>query len=132
MRTGGSVSAGVLAVVLVGALGGAVVGLIVGSQASNQAVIALAAAFVAGVLALIVGHVMFGNQTRLSPSSSVVVWNLVLASLIGALAGHELAVDIRSPPVSTMIGTISGLIAAVLIASTLVTIVWARAHPDNA
>ena len=131
MRTGGSVSAGVLAMVLVGAFGGAAVSLIVSSMISSQAVIAVTAAFAASILALIVGHLVLGDQARLPPSSSVVLWNVVLASLIGALAGHELALDIRSPPVSTLIGTTSGLIAASLMASSLATIAWARNQATN-
>jgi hypothetical protein len=131
MTTGGTVSAGVLAMVLVGAFGGAVAGLIVSSLVSNEAVTALVAAFAAGALALIVGPLILGHEARLSPSSSAGLWNLLIASLIGALAGHELAVDIRSPPVSTLIGAASGVIAAILIAGSLVTVVWARNRPRS-
>ena len=131
MPTGGSVSAGVLAMVLVGAFGGAVAGLVVSSLVSSEALTALIAAFVAGVLALIVGPFILGNQARLSLSAPAGLWNLLIASLIGALAGHELAVDIRSPPVSTLIGAASGVIAAILIAGSLVTVVWARNQPRN-
>lgn len=130
MPKGGSVSAGVLAMVLVGAFGATVAGLIVASLVSSQLVTALIAAFVAAVLALIVGPLILGNQARLSLSSAG-LWNLVIASLIGALAGHELAVDIRNPPVSTLIGAASGVIAAILIAGSVVTVIWARNHPDN-
>jgi len=131
MRVGGSVSAGVLAMVLIGAFGGAVASLIVSSLVSSQAVIAFAAALAAGVLALIAGQLVFGNQARVPPSSPVVLWNLALAALIGALGGHELAVDIRSPPASTLIGTAAGLIGAMLMASSLATIAWARNQPTN-
>jgi hypothetical protein len=131
MPKGGSVSAGVLAMVLVGTVGAAVIGLIVSSLVSSEAVTALVAAFVAGVLALIVGPLIMGNEARMSPSSSAGLWNLVIASLIGALAGHELAVDIRNPPASILIAAVSGVIAGVLIAGSLVTVIWARNHPDN-
>jgi len=131
MPAGGSVSAGVLAMVLVGAFGGAVAGLIVASLVSSEAVIALIAAFVAGVLALTVGPRILGNAARLSPSSSAGLSNLLIASLVGALAGHELAVDIRTPSASTLIGAASGVIAAILIAGSLVTVMWVRNHPDN-
>jgi hypothetical protein len=56
------------------------------------------------------------------PLSSAGLWNLVIASLIGALAGHEMAVDISSPPVATLIGAASGVIAGVLIANSHVTV----------
>ena len=131
MPTGGSVSAGVLAMVIVGAFGAAVAGLIVSSLVNSEAVTALIAAFAAGLLALIVGPLIMGNEVRLSPSSSAGVWNLVIATLIGALAGHELAVDIRTPPPSTLIAAASGVIAGILIAGSLVTVIWARNHPPN-
>jgi hypothetical protein len=131
MPTGGSVSAGVLAMVLVGAFGAAVAGLVVSSLVSSEAVTALIAALVAGVLALIVGPLILGNEARLSPSSPAGLWNLLIASLIGALAGHELAVDIRNPLASTLIGAASGVIAGILIAGSLVTVIWARNHPYN-
>jgi uncharacterized membrane protein YvlD (DUF360 family) len=130
MPTSGSISASVLAMVLVGAFGGAAAGLIVSSLVSSEAGTALVAAFVAGVLAMIVGPLILGNKARL-PLSSAGLWNLVIASLIGALAGHEMAVDISSPPVSTLIGAASGVIAGVLIANSLVTVMWARSQPPQ-
>ena len=129
MPRGGSVSAGVLVMVLVGAFGGAVAGLIVSSLVGSEAVTALVAALAAGVLSLIVGPLLLGNGARLSTFAAAALWNLLIASLIGALAGHELAVDIRSPPVSTLIGAAAGVIAAILIAGSLVTVVWAKSQP---
>src|SRR5262249_45865666 len=98
----------------------------------SEAVIALIAAFVGGVLALTVGPLILGNAARLSPSSSAGLCNLLIASLIGALAGHELAVDIRTPPASTLIGAASGVIAGILVVGSLVTVMWVKNHPDNA
>jgi predicted membrane protein len=131
MRTDGSVFAGVLAMVLVGPLGGALAGLIIASMTGSQAVIALVGAIVGALVALVLRRIIWGKQSRLSPSSPIVLWNLIMASLVGALAGHELAVDIGNPPVSPLIGGTSGLIAAVLMASSLVTIVWVMDQPDK-
>lgn len=130
MPISGSVSASVLIMILAGAFGGAAAGLIVSSLVSSVAVAALVAAFVAGVLAMIVGPLILGDAARVS-RSSVGLCNLVIASLIGALAGHELAVDISSPPVSTLIGALSGVIASILIASSLITVLWARNQLGN-
>ncbi len=124
MFADGLVVAGILGMVLAGAFGGAVAGLVIASVTGSQAVIALLAAIVGSLLALVVWYFIWAKRARLSPSSPAVLWNIVTASLVSALAGHELAVDIRSPPASPLIGATSGLLAAVLMASSLIAIVW--------
>jgi hypothetical protein len=66
-------------------------------------------------LALVVGRVILGQHAPLALGSVVVFGTPSLASMIGALAGHELSVDLRSPPASPLIGAMSGLLASLLI-----------------
>lgn len=124
----GLVSASVLAMILLGVFSGAVVGLVLSSGLTNQIVLAIITAFVAVVLALLVGHRLLGSQAQPSSRSPAVLWNVVIASLIGGLAGHELSVDLRSPPSSALVGALSGLLASILITSFVVTVFWLNAR----
>ena len=118
----GLVSLSVLAMVLVGAFSGVLVGLILASVLTSQGLLAIVAAIVAVLLALAVGRAILGPHAPLALGSVVVLWNVIIASVIGALAGHELSVDLRSPPASPLIGAMSGLLASLLIASFAITI----------
>ena len=125
-RGRGVVSASVLAMVLVGAVSGAIVGLMLGSLMASQPVLAVISAFVAAILALIIGRLILGGDAEFSGPSGAAVWNVIIAALIGGLAGHELSIDLRERPVSSLIGTLSGVLAAILIASFVITIVTVR------
>lgn len=130
-RRSGLVSVGVLAMVLVGAFSGAVVGLVLASMLDSQGLLAVISAFVAAVLALVVGHTILGTHAELSLRSGPALWNVAISSLIGGLAGHELSVDLRSPPPSPLVGSMSGLLAALLIASFAITIFWLKSRPSE-
>ena len=121
-RGSGVISASVLAMVLAGAVSGAIVGLVLGSLMANQPVLAIICGFVAAILALITGRLIVGGGAEFSRSSGVVLWNVIIASLIGGLAGHELSIDLREPPASPLIGALSGVLASILIASFVITI----------
>lgn len=108
-RIEGSVSASVLAMVLTGAFGGALVGLVL----TNQVWLAIVTAFVAVVIASLVQRVVFGSHVQLFGPLGLGFWQAIVASLIGGLAGHELAIDLREPPVSPLIGATSGHIASI-------------------
>jgi len=108
--------------VLAGAVSGAIVGLVLGSLMANQPVLAIICGFVAAILALITGRLIVGGGAEFSGSSGVVLWNVIIASLIGGLAGHELSIDLREPPTSPLIGALSGVLASILIASFVITI----------
>jgi len=108
--------------VLAGAVSGAIVGLVLGSLMANQPVLAIICGFVAAILALITGRLIVGGGAEFSRSSGVVLWNVIIASLIGGLAGHELSIDLREPPASPLIGALSGVLASILIASFVITI----------
>jgi hypothetical protein len=130
-RRSGLVSASVLAMVLVGAFSGALVGLVLASMLGSQGLLAVIAAFVAVVLALLVGHTILGTHAELSLQSGPALWNIAISSLMGALAGHELSVDLRSPPPSPLVGSMSGLLAALLIVSFAITIFWLKNRPSE-
>jgi len=112
--------------VLAGAVSGAIVGLMLGGLMASQPVLAIICAFVAAILALIIGRLILGGGAEFSGPSGVVVWNVIIASLIGGLAGHELSVDLREPPASPLIGALSGVLASILIASFAITIFTLR------
>ena len=72
---------------------------------------AIVTAFVAVVVALIVRRVVFRSHSQLYFPPGLDLLHVIVASLIGGLAGHELAIDLRDPPVSPLIGAISGALA---------------------
>jgi uncharacterized membrane protein YeaQ/YmgE (transglycosylase-associated protein family) len=125
-RGNGVVSASVLAMVLAGAVGGAIGGLVLGSLMASQPVLAIICAFVGAILALIISRLILGGGGEFSVPSGVVLWNVIIASLIGGLAGHELSIDLREPPASPLIGALSGVLASILIASVAITIFTLR------
>lgn len=116
----GLVTVSVLAMVLAAVIGGAVAGLVLGTAISSQIVVAFICALVGAILALVVGYRILGRSIDSPPAA--IWWNLILATLLGALAGHELSVDLRDPPASPLIGGISGVLAALLIVSFLITL----------
>jgi hypothetical protein len=123
-RTAGLVSAGVLAMVVTGAFSGALAGLVLASVLTNQVWLAIVAAFAAVVIALIVQQVIFGSHVRLMFPPAFGILSVIIVSFIGGLAGHELAVDLTEPPPSPLIGGIAGVLAAVLICSFVITIMY--------
>jgi len=121
-RIDGSVSASVLAMVLTGAFSGALVGLVLASVVTNQVWLAIVTAFVAVAIALLVRRAVFGSTFELFDLQGLGFWQAIVASLIGGLAGHELAIDLREPPVSPLIGATSGLFASILMATFVITL----------
>jgi hypothetical protein len=123
VRTGsGVVSASVLAMILAGAVSGAIIGLVLSGLLASQPVLAVVCALVAAILALVIGYVILGRSADFALPTGVALMNVIIAALIGGLAGHELSVDLREPPASPLIGTISGLLAAILISSFVITV----------
>lgn len=125
-RGSGVASASVLAMVLAGVVSGAIVGPVLGSLLANQLVLAIVCAFVGAILALVIGNVILGDSAEFTLPSGVVVWNVIIASLIGGLAGDELSVDLSEPPVSPLIGALAGVLAGILMASFVITIFMLR------
>jgi len=125
-RGSGVVSASVLAMILAGLVSGALVALMFGGLLASQLVLAIVCAFVAAILALVIGYFILGRNVELALPSSVVIWNIVIASLIGGLAGQELSVDLREPAALPLVGALSGVLASLLVASFAITIFMLR------
>ena len=94
---------------------------------TNQLWMAIVTAFVAVVVALIVRRVVFRSHSQLYFPPGLDLLHVIVASLIGGLAGHELAIDLREPPVSPLIGATSGGLGSVLMSCFVVTIAY-RSH----
>ena len=121
----GLVSATVLAMILVGLVSGALSGMVLGALLTKHLVLAILCAVVAAILALVIRNVVLGRDASTVPFDVNLLW-VVIASLIGGLAGHELAIDLREPPPLPLVGALSGLIASVLIASFVITVFMLR------
>ena len=119
-RIESSVSASVLAMVPTGARRAC--GSCVGSVLTNQVWLAIVTAFVAVVIASLVQRVVFGSHVQLFDPLGLGFWQAIVASLMGGLAGHELAIDLREPPESPLIGATSGVIAPILMATFVITL----------
>lgn len=129
---GGVVSASVLAMVLVGGVSGALIGLLLGNILTRQLPIAILSALVAATLALIIGNRVLGEDSGPLLPAGVRSWNLIVAAIIGGLAGHELGIDVTDTPSSAFIGALAGLLAAVLIASFAITMFTVGQPVSNA
>jgi hypothetical protein len=126
LRRSGGASIGVFAMIMAGLIVGALCGMILGGL--NQLLLAFISAFLGTIAALAVGKFLIDPAARPDLPMGIAVWNIVIATLIGGLAGHELSIDLREPPISPVIGGASGVLAAVLIASFAMTVVALRAQ----
>jgi hypothetical protein len=122
----GLVTASVLAMVLVGLISGALVGLVLRGLFARHLVLAILCAIVAAILALIIRNVVLERRAASTGPMGIDFLWVVIASLIGGLAGHELAVDLTEPPPLPLVGALSGLVSSVLIASFSTTIFMLR------
>jgi hypothetical protein len=122
----GVITASVFAMLLAGVVSGGVVGLLLGSVVTSQIAVAFICAFIGAVLALIIGNAILGRDAQFALPSGVMIWNVIIALWLGALAGHELGVDLRDPPATPLVGALSGVLAAVLIGSFVITIYTLR------
>lgn len=122
----GVITASVFAMLLVGVVSGGVIGLVLASVVTSQLAIAFICAFIGAVLALVIGHAILGRSAQFALPSGVMAWNVIIALWLGALAGHELSVDLRDPPATPLVGALSGVLAAVMIVSFVVTIYTLR------
>jgi len=118
----GVITASVFAMLLAGVVSGGLVGVVLGSVVTSQIAVAFICALIGAVLALMIGRAILGRNDQFSLPSGVMVWNVIIALWLGALAGHELSVDLRDPPATPLVGALSGVLAAVMIVSFVVTI----------
>ena len=122
----GVITASVFAMLLAGVVSGGVVGLVLGGVLASQIAVAFICAFIGAVLALIIGNAILGRDAQFALPSGIMIWNVIIALWLGALAGHELGVDLRDPPATPLVGALSGVLAAVLIGSFVITIYTLR------
>ena len=130
----GLVTASVLAMVLAGLVSGALVGVVLGGWFARPLALAILGAIVAAILALVLRNIVLERRAASTAPLGIDILWLVIASLIGGLAGHELAVDLTEPPPLPLVGAMSGLISSVLVASFSTTIVMLRSRlslPDK-
>jgi hypothetical protein len=120
-RRPGLVSATIIVMVVTGAFGGGLVGLILRTMLGSELWLAIVAAFAAVIIAFVAQHIAFNSQEQFSFPGALSLSHLIISALIGGLAGHELAVDLREPPTSGLIGGISGLLAAALFSCFVIT-----------
>ena len=99
---------------------------LLGSVLASQIAVAFICAFIGAVLALVIGNAILGRDAQFAIPSGVMIWNVIIALWLGALAGHELSVDLRDPPATPLVGALSGVLAAVLIGSFVITIYTLR------
>lgn len=139
----GLVTASVLAMILVGLISGTLIGVVLGGASARPLLLAILCAIVAAILSLAIRNLVLDrnatttaplsirnlaldrNAATTVPLSMKFMW-VVIASLIGGLAGHELAIDVTEPPPLPLVGALSGLVASVLIASYAITIFMLR------
>jgi predicted branched-subunit amino acid permease len=112
--------------VIAGGFSGALAGLLLASIVTNQIWLAIDAAFAAVFIALVVQQIIVRPRVRLHFPRELYFLHVVVATLIGGLAGHELAIDLKDPPASPLIGATSGLLASVLISCFLITASYRR------
>ena len=112
--------------VMAGGFSGALAGLVLANIVTNQIWLAIDAAFAAVFIALVVRQIIFRPRVQLRFPPELDLLHVAVATLIGGLAGHELAIDLRDPPVSPLIGATSGLLASVLISCFLITASYRR------
>jgi hypothetical protein len=128
LRRSEGVSVGIFAMVMAGVVIGILSGMILGGLPLNQLLLAFISAFAAATVALVIGNYILDRNASPALPQGVALWNIIIASLIGGLAGHELSVDLRDPPISPVIGGVSGALAAVLIASFAITVFALRSQ----
>ena len=122
---GGVISMSIIILVLIATAIGALVGLALDGVTPGTRSLAIAAGFIATVVASIARYKLvflgagIGTDERKVPG--VLVVNAAIASIAGSLAAHDLTGLISDPPSSVLIGTFAGLLSAVLMAVLMMT-----------
>jgi hypothetical protein len=122
---GGVISASIIVLILVAAAIGAIVGLGLGGiEGLGSRTIAIAAGFVATIVASIARYkVVFlgaGQGADESRVPMVLVVNAAIASIAGSLAAHDLYAVVGVTGYG-MLGALAGLLSAVLMAMLMIT-----------
>jgi hypothetical protein len=122
----GLVTASVLGMILTGLISGALTGVVLGNLLASGLVLAIISAIVAAILALVIGNLVLERKAASTVPLGINLLWVVIGSLIGGLAGHELAIDVANPPRLPLVGALSGLLASVMIACVATTIFMLR------
>jgi hypothetical protein len=121
----GVVSASLIILVVVAGAIGAGVGVLLGGFIPNTRSIALAAGFIATVVASIARYklVFLGAHAGADESRipMVLVVNAAIASIAGSLAAHDLMGFAGGQTSPGMLGAVAGLLSAVLMAMLMIT-----------
>lgn len=121
----GVISASIIIIVLVATVIGAIVGVLLDGISPGTRTLAIAAGFIATVLASIARYkvVFLGAGAGVDESRvpTVLVVNAAIASIAGSLAAHDLANSMDASISSVFLGALAGLLSAVLMALLMIT-----------
>lgn len=116
---------------MIGTGAGALVGLIFGNSLGHDVVLALVSGLTAAIAAALVRNELVHRQIGVGPSDTtiptIVIVHAAFASIIGSLAGLELAV-LLDEPFPVWIGTLAGLLSSILTGLLIVTFHSALDH----
>ncbi len=120
----GVTSASLIIIILVAAAVGAVVGGVIG-QNLDVVPLAIISGFVATVVAVVVRNELINRLSGAGPDDfripMVVAVYAVIASLAGSLAGKELLDDMGGTYSPVWVGTVAGLVSAILMSLLMIT-----------
>jgi len=121
----GVISASLIILIVVACAIGAGVGLLLGDALTGTRALAIAAGFVATVVASIARYKLVFLGARRGTDEAkipmVLVVNAAIASIAGSLAAHDLMGFVGAETSPAMLGLISGLLSAVLMAMLMIT-----------
>ena len=120
----GATTLSLLVVLIVGTVVGALVGLVLGGTITHGSLLAIVAGLIATIAATTARNTLVFRKIRVGPNNSaiptIVLVYAGIASLVGSLAGLELAMLLHEPfPV--WIGALAGLLSSILMALLMIT-----------
>jgi len=127
----GVISANLIILIVVACVIGAAVGLALGGALAGTRTLAIAAGFIATVLASIARYKLVflgaGRGADEARIPMVLVVNAAIASIAGSLAAHDLMGLAGADASSVLLGVLAGLLSAILMAMLMITY---HANPD--
>jgi hypothetical protein len=121
----GVISASLLILIVVAIAIGAGVGLLLGEALPGTRSIAIAAGFLATIIASIARYKLVFLGAQRGPDEAripmVLVVNAAIASIAGSLAAHDLMGFVSAQTSPALLGALAGLISAVLMAMLMIT-----------
>ena len=121
----GVISASLIVLTLVAVIVGAVVGVLLGALvAPGSRFIAIAAGFIATVIASVARYKLLGRARAAVDEARipmVLIVNAAIASVAGSLAAHDLMGFVGAQTSPGLLGALAGLLSAVLTALLMIT-----------